>query len=107
MFGLKQTLVTVSLCPLKCRSSVGSSCRVEFLIEAHHKQLPTAGFHWFIRYYVVDNSDSILRRNLYRMQFIRTKLAMAAAPNGLLAAAAEKGGELEGFKLGAKLICSN
>ena len=41
------------------------------------------------------------------MQFIRTKLAMAAAPNGLLAAAAEKGGELEGFKLGAKLICSN
>lgn len=54
----------------------------------------------------VGNSGCILCRELYRMLFIRTKLAMTAVPNRRLAAAAEKGGELEGFKFGANVPIS-
>ena len=39
MLGLKSTHVTVSLWPLKCLSSAGSSCERKFLVNTHPKAI--------------------------------------------------------------------
>ena len=105
MFGLKQTLVTVSRCPLKCRSSVGSSCRAEVLIEAHHKQIistaavPLVHAEWTTLAVSFTVNCTVCCLHVPSQPWLRSQ-------SRRLTAAGEKGGELEGFKFGANVPIS-